>query len=58
MLLYLSVERQIDIVYLYRQIDKGTLYLSDAQLERESCSVGPNGASWPMHSCGNTARKG
>jgi hypothetical protein len=28
--------------------------------EREGCLVGPNGASWPVHSCGNAAaaRKG
>jgi hypothetical protein len=29
-----------------------------AAAERERCQVGPNGASWLMHSCGNTARKG
>jgi hypothetical protein len=27
-------------------------------LQRESCYVGPKDASWPMHSCGNTATKG
>jgi hypothetical protein len=27
-------------------------------LEREICQVGPKDASWPMHSCGDTAIKG
>ena len=27
-------------------------------LSREMCQVGPKYSSWPMHSCGNTARKG
>jgi hypothetical protein len=26
-------------------------------LERERCQVGPKDATWPMHSCGNTAIK-
>jgi hypothetical protein len=26
--------------------------------ERDKSQVGPNHASWPMHSCGNTAIKG
>jgi hypothetical protein len=29
-----------------------------ATLKRERCQVGPKDASWPMHSCGNTAKKG
>jgi hypothetical protein len=28
------------------------------ELERERSQVGPKDASWPMHSCGNTAKKG
>ena len=26
-------------------------------LQREGCQVGPKDASWPMHSCENTAKK-
>ena len=35
-------------VALHREVD----------LERGRCQVDPKYASWPMHSCGNTAIKG
>jgi hypothetical protein len=31
--------------------------LDVALLAREKCEVGPNYASWSVHSCGNTAMK-
>jgi hypothetical protein len=36
----------------------GALELLASRLKRERRQVGPQGARWPMYSCGNTATKG